>query len=80
MKKEEVHILYSTDAWHSHSSRELIGVFSDRETLDGYVYKMRRKAKLSDDDLAGLNREDQTHGRDTNYLITTEILNPQYGK
>lgn len=80
MKKGEVHILYSTDAWHSRSSRELLGVFSDLETLDEYIYKMRRKAKLSDEDLAGLNRENQTQGRDTNYLVITEILNPQYGK
>lgn len=75
---ETVYLLFSTDAWHSKESRELIGVFSEREILDEYIYKMRRREKLSDDDIAMLNREDQTQGRDVNLLITNEILNPKY--
>lgn len=71
-------LLYSTDAWHSHSSRELIGAFSDQEKLDKYLSKMERANKLTDEDMIMLANHGQTQGRDTNYLIETEKLNPEY--
>lgn len=76
----EVLLLYSTDAWHSHSSRELLGIFSGQNELDKYLSDMERANRLTDEDMVMLVRHKQTQGRDTNYLVTTEILNPQYGK
>lgn len=75
---DNVILLYSTDAWHSNSSRELIGAFSDQDKLDKYLSKMEQANKLTEEDMIMLANHGQTQGRNTNYLIETEILNPEY--
>lgn len=75
---EEVTLLYSTDAWHSQSSRELLGAFSGQDELDKYLSDMERANRLTDEYMVMLARHGQTQGRDTNYLIETEKLNPEY--
>ena len=75
---KEVILLYSTDAWHSHSSRELVGVFSSPYKLRGYLSKMRKAKRLTDEDLVMLAEHNQTQGDNTNYLIEIEKVNPQY--
>lgn len=75
---KEVILLYSTDAWHSHSSRELVGVFSCPYKLKSYFLKMKKANRLTDEDLKMLAEHNQTQGNHTNYLIETEKVNPQY--
>lgn len=75
---KEVTLLYSTDAWHSHSSRELVGVFSSPDKLNGYLSKMKKNKRLTDEDLKMLAEHNQTQGNNTNYLIEIEKVNPQY--
>lgn len=75
---DEVIILYSTDAWHTHSSRELVGVFSGQDELNKYLSKMERADKLTNEDMTMLISHNQTQGRDTNYLVETEKINPKY--
>lgn len=80
MKHPDVVImLYSTDAWHTHSSRELVGVFSSQDELNKYLSKMERADKLTSEDMATLISHNQTQGRDTNYLVETAKINPKYG-
>nr|DAE55300.1 MAG TPA: hypothetical protein [Caudoviricetes sp.] len=75
---KNVILLYSTDAWHSHSSRELIGAFSDQDKLDKYLSEMEQADELTDEDMMMLANHGQTQGRNTNYLIETEKINPEY--
>lgn len=75
---KEVILLYSTDAWHSNSSRELVGVFSSTYKLKSYFLKMKKAKQLTDEDLEMLAEHNQTQGNNTNYLIETEKVNPQY--
>lgn len=77
-EEEEIFLLFSADAWHSTSSKELVGVFSDRDKLDDYLCEMERQGELIDEDIAMLNRIEQTQGRDINYSFTTEKINPKY--
>lgn len=77
-EEEEIYLLFSADAWHSTSSKELVGVFSDRDKLDSYLCEMERQGELTDEDIAILNRIEQTQGRDINYSFTTEKINPKY--
>lgn len=39
---------------------------------------MKRAGKLSDEDMAMLINYNQTQGRDINYLVETEKINPKY--
>ena len=75
---DNVIMLYSTDAWHTHNSRELVGVFSNQDELNKYLSKMKRAGKVSDEDMAMLINYNQTQGRDINYLVETEKINPKY--
>lgn len=75
---QKVIILYSTDAWHTHISRELVGVFSNQDELNKYLSKMEQAKELTDYDMSMLVSQNQTQGRDTNYLVETEKINPKY--
>lgn len=77
---DKVIMLYSTDAWHSQSSRELVGVFSGQGELNRYLSEMEQANELTDEDMAMLVSQNQTQGRDTNYLVETEKINPKYGQ
>lgn len=68
----KTYLVYETDAWHSYSSRDIIGVC----TTFRYCMKVIRKhikenyrKKLSDDDKWNLENIKQTQGRETNYFI-----------
>lgn len=75
---EEIHLLYRTDTWHSHSSMRLVGAFSSRSKLNDYLNRMKRCGELTDYDLQMLAEQNQTQGRETNYLISTKKINPTY--
>lgn len=75
---DKVIMLYSTDAWHTHTSRQLIGVFSDQGELNRYLSEMEQANEMTDEDMAMLVSQNQTQGRDTNYLVETEEINPIY--
>lgn len=77
-EETEITLLFSADAWHSTSSKELVAVFSDRNELEEYLSEMENQGELTDEDIAMLYRIDQTQGRDLNYSITTEKINPRY--
>lgn len=76
----EIYILFSADAWHSHSSEEMLGVFSDRGKLNEYLLKLSKDVGLTDYDMELLQSINQTQGCETNYRISTEKINPKYEK
>jgi hypothetical protein len=71
-------ILYSCNAWHEHSSKELIGVFTDMKKLSGYINDMKSAGKLAKEDAEELLEHHQTQGLQENYMIEEEALNPLY--
>lgn len=77
---DEVCLLYSCDAWHSWESHNMIGAFTPRGALDKYLDAMKKDGKLDADDMSNLQSINQTQGKDTNYNILTETLNPKYEK
>lgn len=79
-ESQKVIILYSTDAWHSHSSEEMLGIFSDRGKLNEYLQKLSKDVGLTDYDMELLQSINQTQGREANYRISTEKINPKYEK
>ena len=81
-KIENVHalLLYSCDAWHTHSSKELLGVFTDNDRFNDYIGDMKSSGKLSGEDAEDLLSQNQTQGLDENYIIDEEELNPLYSK
>ena len=78
MENETVIIFYECDAWHSWSSMNLLGVFSETSELDHYLEQMKRTGKITDDDIEELQRLGQTQGHETNYYIDTQDINPKY--
>lgn len=75
---DTVLILYETDAWHTHASKSIIGVFSGADELNAYLQKMVRKRRISQDDYEELLSQNQTQGRQDNYMIEEEDVNPKY--
>lgn len=69
--KRKTYVVYATDAWHSRSSCELIGVCTSltnimkviRADISEFKYK-----KLDEDDKRSLMEICQTQGRDRNYM------------
>ena len=76
MKK--VILLYSCDAWHSWDSHRLMGVFTSRRKLRGYLRVLKRKKKLTEEDLFNLKNLLQTQGKKRNYRIEENEVNPKY--
>lgn len=73
----KVYILYQTDAWLSHASKQIIAICS---TTPKAVEMARENAEeqrepLKDDDINMLDSYSQTQGRDTNYLIEEAEIN-----
>ena len=69
---KEVLLVFTTDAWHSYSSFELIGVCSTIENCIRLIESDIRKnnyEEFTDDDRNCLKMFKQTQGRDTNYDI-----------
>ena len=76
----EAKLLYTCDALHSHGSMSLQGIFTDEKAFKQYLEDMRKDKKnnLSREDIQELYQYNQTQGRELNYLIEVEEINPQY--
>ena len=72
IEKDSALLLYICDAWHTHPSKELIGIFTDSNKLFAYINDM----KLSEENTEELLQQHQTYGLDRNYLLKEEVLNP----
>lgn len=80
MNKQEIYLVYSTDAWHSHSSKELIGVCSTMDNCIRLIKSDIKKyefEKLDDDDERMLKHWKQTQGRNINYHIDVEVVDDE---
>lgn len=79
MKKQStIFLLYTCDAWHSWASMSLVAPFSSRHILNAYLNIMKRKGKLTNEDLENIERYGQTQGNSTNYYVSEEDLNPDF--
>lgn len=78
MEKDTVLLFYECDAWHSRDSMNLKGVFSGMFALEDYLAKMLENDEIDEDDITQLRRHGQTQGRQDNFMIETETLNPDY--
>ena len=68
----KIYLVYTADAWHSYSSREIIGVCTTLENCMKVIRADIRKGdkeKLSEDDKKMLEYQRQTQGRNENYDI-----------
>ena len=68
----KTYLVYSTDAWHSYASRDIIGVcttFANCMKVIRADIKRNDYEKLSDDDKWNLENIKQTQGREYNYFI-----------
>lgn len=75
---DELIMLYSTDAWHTHTSRKLVGVFSDQDKYSNYLSEMKKDHQLTDEDFNALVNQSQTQGNEINYLVEIKQINSQY--
>ena len=73
MNKNEILILYTTNAWHDFESRILLGCFTDWNTLLIYCTNF-----LDRDDMHMLKKQSQTQGKAQNYEVVTYQINPSY--
>ena len=72
-KENQVLLLYSTDPWHTNTSYNLLGVFSNWNTMvANYLNKF-----LSPEEIIEL-KSGQIQGRSTNYVVDIYELNPIY--
>lgn len=67
-----VYIVFSTDAWHSHTSKVLFGVFTSHEIA---VKTIKKTHKLNEWDITSLCDINQTQGRNTNFVIEEITIN-----
>lgn len=77
-QKGQVRILFTTDAWHNHSSKVMIGVFTRMDKAlkaAGEHAKQSEEGEISGHDLELLQDIGQTQGRGENYIIETRELN-----
>lgn len=65
-----VTIAFSCDAWHSHASKEIVGVFSTKK-----IALKNLKKFLDREDLYDLEQHNQTQGRETNYILESYTIN-----
>ena len=75
--KYQLFVLYECDAWLSRASKDLIGVFTS-QGLDLYLRNMNKACIISDYCFAMLRQQKQTQGLETNYIIETVTLDPEY--
>jgi len=77
-QKGQVRILFTTDAWHSHSSKAMIGVFTriDKALKAAAEHaKESEEGDISSHDFELLQDIGQTQGRTENYILETVELN-----
>ena len=72
---EKVLLLSSCDAWHSYSSFRTTGIFSDMKKLIAYL---KKKDKLSTQDINQLSTIRQTQGKQVNYIVEELKVNPKF--
>jgi hypothetical protein len=70
------YLIYSCDAWHRHTTKELIGFYSDKRKIKGCInryIKANNLPKLGSDydDINEFISKKQTQGRETNFIIDT---------
>ena len=70
MNDLEVYLLHTANQWHEHSSMRLVAAFTTMEYLINYI------DDLEEGEIEQLVELGQTQGRETNYVILTEKLNP----
>ncbi|MDR3266215.1 MAG: hypothetical protein LBT24_01410 [Tannerella sp.] len=75
---KEIYLLYSCNAWHSYDSFRLMGVFTNKKALQRYLSGMGKAKMLTKEDLEQLRRDKQTQGKERNYLIEEQEINPKY--
>lgn len=68
----DVIIVFKTDAWHTRSSKEFMGVFSSNKEA---VKAIKKNNKLSCDDLNNLESIQQTQGRVVNFILECVAIN-----
>lgn len=76
MKK--IYLLFSCDAWHTYTSKGLLGVFENRHFLITALEKHLKQNKLDEidqDDKYNLSHINQTQNRADNYTIESQELN-----
>lgn len=78
MEENEVILFYSCNAWHNCSSMDLMGVFTDQTAFGQYLKDMKEDGLLSEEDMEQLTELNQTQGKELNYQIMNEELNPVY--
>ena len=65
-------LVYKTDEWHTHTSKTLLGLFTSRSRcltcIRGYI-KKEMIARLDDEDVEELTRNNQTSSRENNFMI-----------
>jgi hypothetical protein len=59
-------VLFSTDAWHTHSSKEVMGVFTEKKRL---IKELGKLSDVTEEHLEELAANNQTQGHDVNYMI-----------
>lgn len=67
--ESHVYLLYTCNAWHEHSSRELVAPFSSKELVYNYLEKNRKKYNLSDWDLEFFKKQGQTQRENRNFIL-----------
>ena len=72
--RPQVYLLYRSDAWHSHSSMELVAPFSSLENMMEYLRRKKKEFRLTESDLEEFENNRQTQGRDENYLYESDYL------
>lgn len=75
---QSILLLYSCDAWHTNSSKELVALFSDKYQLKQYLDGMLAAGILNAYDVECLHDQKQTQGHETNYMIEKFLVNRTY--
>jgi hypothetical protein len=74
----EAKILFSCNAWHNPSSKDLMGIFTDDNALKQYLDDMKMNGLLDNDDMKMIQLYRQTQGKTLNYRIEEQEVNPKY--
>ena len=74
----EVLLLHTCDAWHTHDSMRLVGAFTCRSALDRYLHLMAIAGEIAPKARREVLTHHQTLGYDTNLFLQVHILNPTY--
>lgn len=75
--KDSIYLLYTCDAWHSNSSRQLIAPFSSKESVYSYLEKNKKKYRLSNWDMDFFKDHGQTQHQGVNLIMDTYEIDPE---